>query len=207
VKVIVGLGNPGGAYAGTPHNVGFDVVDRLAAELDGSGRRRFRFQAWVGRAALGGNELLLVKPRTYMNRSGTAVQRVLHYHRLSVSDLVVVVDDADLAFGRLRIRGGGSSGGHRGLGSIIDALGSNAFARVRLGIGRRERDACLAGHVLTPFGAQDRPVARRLVEAAAGAVRCLVSEGLEAAMNRYNGFACGENDTQTREQDKPPGKV
>jgi len=136
VKVIAGLGNPGREYAQTPHNVGFDVVVMLAERLQAEWRNSRRFQARTARATFAGCECLLVQPQTFMNLSGTSVAAVLRYHGGCPADLVVVLDDADLPLGRLRIRKSGSSGGHRGLASVIDVLGGGDFARVRLGVGR-----------------------------------------------------------------------
>ena len=145
MKVIVGLGNPGKAYAHTPHNVGFDVVHELARRLGCTLSLNRRFAARVGRTVGAETELLLVQPQTYMNDSGAAVAPILRYRKLTPADLVVVLDDADLPLGRLRIRKQGSSGGHRGLQSIVDALGTGEFIRVRVGIGRGESGGTRAG--------------------------------------------------------------
>lgn len=186
MKTVVGLGNPGKEYADTPHNAGFSVVDELAAELSCRLSRSWRFRADTGEAAIGGEKVLLAKPRTYMNRSGEAVAAILRWRRLGPQDLIVVLDDADLDAGRLRIRPGGSSGGHKGLASVIACLGTDEFARVRIGIGRRRRGEDLTAHVLAPLGPEERRRMRPAIRSAAEAVRCVVEFGCEAAMNRFN---------------------
>jgi PTH1 family peptidyl-tRNA hydrolase len=188
VKVIAGLGNPGSEYADTPHNVGFDVVALLAERLAAVWRASMRFEARVARADHGGQAWWLVQPQTYMNRSGTSVAPLLRYHGGTPEDLVVVLDDADLPLGRLRIRAEGGSGGHRGLASVIEALGTEAFARVRVGVGRDPEAGGLVQHVLGRFDPARRALARTSVIAAADAVACLVEQGLAEAMNRYNGW-------------------
>lgn len=188
MKVIVGLGNPGRRYENTPHNVGFAAVDALAGMLGCRMRRGLRFRARAGKAAVDTEAVHLLKPETYMNRSGAAVGPFLKYHRGGADDLLVVLDDADLELGRLRVRPAGGSGGHRGLASVIDHVGSDAFARIRIGIGR-QRGGELVQHVLSPIGRADRPVVEQAVARAAEAALCMIREGVEAAMNRYNGPA------------------
>ena len=189
MKVIVGLGNPGPEYEETPHNVGFDVVALLAERLAASWRRSTRFQARLARVERGGEPWLLVQPQTFMNLSGTSVAPVLRYHGCGPEDLVVVLDDADLPLGRLRIRPDGGSGGHRGLASVIEALGTEAFARVRLGVGRDPAvEGGLVDHVLGRFDPARGLAARSMVAAAADAVMCLTETCLAEAMNRYNGW-------------------
>ncbi|MDX9867933.1 MAG: aminoacyl-tRNA hydrolase [Kiritimatiellia bacterium] len=185
--MIAGLGNPGEAYANTPHNVGFDVVDLLAERLGGSWKHSSRFHAFVARTRCAEEPLLLVKPQTFMNLSGTSVVPLLRYYGGEPGDLTVVLDDADLPLGTLRIRAAGGTGGHRGLTSVMEALGSDAFARVRLGVGREGRGS-LADHVLGKFDEARQEKARAVVEAAADAVLCLTEKGLNEAMNRYNGW-------------------
>lgn len=189
MKVIAGLGNPGPEYEETPHNVGFDVVALLAERLAAEWRRSTRFQARLARVDRDGESWLLVQPQTFMNLSGTSVAPLLRYHGGGPEDLVVVLDDADLPLGRLRLRAEGGSGGHRGLASIIEVLGTEAFARVRLGVGRDPAgDGGLVDHVLGRFDPARRQVARRTIAAAADAVECLAQRGLAEAMNRFNGW-------------------
>jgi PTH1 family peptidyl-tRNA hydrolase len=186
VKVIVGLGNPGDEYARTPHNVGFMVVDRLAVRLEAALRASSKFESRLAGAVYGGEELLLVEPQTFMNNSGRAVGAVLAYRKLTLADLLVVVDDADLPLGSLRLRKQGGSAGHRGMESIAGVLGGTEFSRLRVGIGRRERGGGLVRHVLTAFGRDELDVVKGVVEEATEAVLCFVEQGMDAAMNRFN---------------------
>jgi PTH1 family peptidyl-tRNA hydrolase len=184
MKAIVGLGNPGRQYERTPHNVGFAVADELARRAGCAWRSSPRFRAQLSRVRIGEQDALLVKPQTYMNLSGEAVALVLRYHACELADLVVVLDDADLDSGRLRLRADGGCGGHRGLESIIQAVGGEAFARVRVGIGRREGG--LVDHVLAPLAAADYERMRQVIQRAADAVERLVGAGIQAAMNAFN---------------------
>jgi PTH1 family peptidyl-tRNA hydrolase len=184
--VVVGLGNPGERYRRTRHNVGFMVVDALAARW-GAGKGRVEHEAWVAEAHHRQHPLLLVKPQTFMNRSGVAVEPVLLAAGEGPSSLVVVVDDAALPLGRIRVRPRGSHGGHNGLRSLLEVLGTDEFARVRVGIRKGEDEADLAEYVLSEFPQEDVLVVQEMVGAAADAVECLVEEGAEAAMNRFNG--------------------
>jgi PTH1 family peptidyl-tRNA hydrolase len=186
VRVVVGLGNPGERYRRTRHNVGFMVVDDLASRA-GRGRGRQEGDAWVTEAEVGGHPALLVKPLTFMNRSGLAVGPLLAARAASPRDLVVVVDDVALELGRLRVRERGSHGGHNGLRSLVDVLGTEEFPRVRVGIRSGEPPADFAGWVLSDFPADDVLVVQELVGRAADAVACLVRDGAAAAMNRFNG--------------------
>ena len=184
--IVAGLGNPGAQYANTPHNAGFAVVDALARHLDCHLRRSLRFSARTGRATPDSGPVLLIQPRTFMNNSGTAVAAVLHYYKVEPRDLVVISDDADLPLGRLRVRARGSSGGHRGLESIIQSLGTAAFPRVRVGIGRRESGQGLIEHVLSPYTPQEQQQMAVVVDRAVQAVLCIMCSGVEEAMNRFN---------------------
>lgn len=197
MKLIAGLGNPGESYANTPHNVGFDVVDVLAKRLESEWKNSSGFRARVVRTAYAGQTLMLVKPQTFMNLSGTSVAPLLRYYGGEPCDLTVVLDDADLPLGRLRIRASGGSGGHRGLASVIESLGTEAFARVRLGVGREERRG-LVDHVLGKFDGPRQNIVQATVEAAADAVLCLIENGLNESMNRFNGW-CAETE-------QPPGR-
>lgn len=184
--MIVGLGNPGAAYERTPHNAGFQVIDALAERWCCGLRRSARFQAQIGRVAASTGDVRLVKPLTYMNVSGAAVAAVLRYWRGAPEDVIVVLDDADLPLGHLRIRAGGGAGGHKGLQSIIDQLGGAQFARVRLGIGRDAAATPLAEYVLRPMTDTARRALEDVVRTAADAVATIVECGVDAAMNRFN---------------------
>ena len=191
MKMIAGLGNPGETYANTPHNVGFDVVDLLAQRFEAGWKNSSGFHARVARTTCTDGPLLLAKPQTFMNLSGASVAPLLRYYGGSPSDLTVILDDADLPLGRLRIRTSGGSGGHRGLASVIEALGTEAFPRVRLGVGR-EGQSGLVDHVLGKFDENRIRLVRAMIEAAADAAQCLTENGLNEAMNRYNGWNAEE---------------
>lgn len=184
--LIAGLGNPGISYCNTRHSIGFKIIDWLARERNAAGWRS-KCKALVSNTELEGQKIILAKPQTYMNNSGESVACLLHWHRLSDRDLVVVCDDIDLPLGRLRIRGKGGDGGHRGLKSIIDLVGSKDFIRLRVGVGRPlEPDFEIADWVLSRFSSEEEPVVEQIVEKAAQAIKTIAAEGLEKAMNRYN---------------------
>jgi PTH1 family peptidyl-tRNA hydrolase len=186
--MVVGLGNPGGEYDGTRHNIGFAVVDAVAEHLGVDMKNRRRFQADLGDGVRGANKVVLAKPTTYMNRSGLAVRSLVDWLKLSVDSLLVVVDDADLELGRIRVRQGGGSGGHNGMRSIIESLGGREdFPRIRVGIGRAGPvGGDITNHVLARFSVEERAAARQAVNDAAVAVLCCLDEGLAAAMNKFN---------------------
>ncbi len=186
MKIVTGLGNPGARYVGTPHNVGFAVVETLAARLGCTFRAAAKFAAVTAECRHADGPVLLVKPQTFMNRSGESVGAIMRYFDVPPEDLIVVYDDADLEPGRIRIRPSGSAGGHRGLASVIEHAGSQAFPRVRLGIGRADAGAGLIGHVLQPFNKAQRQQAAVMTERAADAVLVLLEAGVEGAMNRFN---------------------
>lgn len=186
MNLVVGLGNPGRDYERTPHNIGFLVVEALADRLGAKLKSSLRFQARTGTALQGGRELLLVEPQTYMNASGVAVGALVRYRKLEPANVLVVCDDADLPLGSLRLRKQGGTGGHRGLASIAQALGTDAYARLRIGIGRGPERRDLVDHVLSAFSAAEWETAQSVVDQAAEAVLCVVEQGMDAAMNRYN---------------------
>ena len=185
MKLIVGLGNPGAKYRGTRHNVGFDVVDLVAA------RRGLAFAACPVAALMArerGPEtrVMLAKPLTFMNLSGGAVQGLRHYYRIEPEALLVVADDANLPLGKLRARPQGSDGGHNGLGSIIESLGTDQFARLRVGVGRGDDRRALADHVLARFDAEEGEEVDWAIDRAAEAVEAFVEHGIDTMMNRFN---------------------
>jgi PTH1 family peptidyl-tRNA hydrolase len=186
--LVVGLGNPGREYDGTRHNAGFAVLDRVAARQGGSFRRKWRLSAAVAEVVLGAGKVTLAKPGTFMNRSGQAVAALVNWLKAAPANLLVVVDDADLPLGQVRLREGGGSGGHNGLRSIIDALGgAEGFPRLRVGIGRTTPvGGDISGHVLGRFAADEQAAAAAALEAAADTVECCLKEGLTTAMNRFN---------------------
>jgi len=186
LRLVAGLGNPGEKYRRTRHNLGFLVIDVLAAR--GAVRAaREEEDAWVAEADVGGESALLMKPLSFMNRSGVPIERLMVKQELAPSDIVVVVDDAALEIGTLRVRERGAHGGHNGLRSIIDLLGTDEFPRVRVGIRKGDPPEDVAAFVLSDFPPEDVLVVQEIVGWAADAVACLLREGAEEAMNRYNG--------------------
>jgi len=185
-KLIVGLGNPGKQYMHTPHNIGFAVIDELAARFALNLRRSFRFRASLADGQLDGIQAFLVKPTAFMNLSGPVVAAIIRHKGFLADDLIVIADDANLPEGQLRIRAKGSSGGHKGLQSIIASLGHDNFTRLRLGIGQARGGDELTEHVLTPFPAAARKKVESMIGKAADAVVFLLKNGVEAAMNMFN---------------------
>jgi PTH1 family peptidyl-tRNA hydrolase len=192
IRLIVGLGNPGREYAHSRHNVGFWCLNRLARRHGIAFSSRGRLAA-VGEGELAGRPVVLAKPRTFVNLSGRAVGHLLRRHRLAPPQLLVVYDDLDLPLGRVRLRAGGSHGGHKGMRSIIDAVGSQDFPRIRIGIGRPQvageptwETEHVVDYVLSSMTADERRILDEAVATAGEAILCLLSEGVEAAMNRYN---------------------
>lgn len=184
MRLIVGLGNPGPAYAETRHNVGFWVVEALAAGAGLKFRRRGEVSSATGR--LSGQTVTLAKPQTYMNRSGPVVAALIGDLGLDLSDVIVVHDDLDLAVGRLRMKSRGGAGGHNGMLSIIDALGSDRFARVKIGVGRPPAGEDAADYVLSSVPPGERSMLDETVQQAAQAVECWIADGVMTAMNRFN---------------------
>lgn len=185
MRLIVGLGNPGPEYAWTPHNLGFLVVDRLA-ERAGARVERPEAMSYIGRARLAGHEMVLAKPQTYMNASGAAVRQLVARLEAAPQELIVISDDVALPWGMLRIRERGSGGGHNGLESVIGALGTSEFIRVRVGIRPEHPVKDLAGYVLRELGKADREEVWEIAGEAAGAVEHILAEGVHRAMSQYN---------------------
>ena len=183
MKLVVGLGNPGRQYAGTRHNVGFDVIDALAE------RHRLDWASAPANAVIAkwrAASVLLAKPLTFMNLSGHAVGELLRFYKIDPVDLLVVVDDVNLEVGRLRARPSGSAGGHNGLKSLVGAFGTEEFARLRVGVGRGDARRDLADHVLAKFDPEERTIVAEAVGRAADAVELFVAEGIGPVMNRFN---------------------
>jgi len=183
VKAIVGLGNPGPRYKGTRHNVGFDVVDELAQ------RARLSFESAPAEALIARwriRDTLLVKPLTFMNLSGQAVGELVRYFKIEVPDVLIVLDEAQLPLGKLRARARGSAGGHNGLKSVIEHLGSDV-SRLRLGVGRGEDQRDLADHVLARFDKFEQADVERMTKRGADAAETFITDGIAAVMNQYNG--------------------
>lgn len=186
MKIIAGLGNPGAEYLSTPHSVGFEAVDAIAAEFGAAWEEKRQYRCLWAQVRIGAEPCILVKPQTYMNLSGESVATVVKYRNATPADLVVVHDDIDLALGRLRIRRGGSCGGHNGVRNIIERLGSQDFVRVKIGVGKDR--ANVVAHVLGKFDPVSRKIADAAVAAAAKAVVAVVHQGAEQAMNLFNSF-------------------
>lgn len=186
MKIFVGLGNPGAEYANTKHNVGFMLADKLAAELNATNWRN-NFNALIAETFFEGEKILIVKPQTFMNLSGEAVVPVADFYKIDLENLIVAHDDMDIPVGTIRLRPKGSSGGHRGIASIIQHFGGlQNFPRVRIGIGRPPANWTVNNHVLSPFNAEDAPKITAAIENLIPAVICIFREGINNAMNKYN---------------------
>ncbi len=185
-KVVVGLGNPGSKYENSRHNIGWMVLDRLADRHGASGKGKTKDAAATARGRIGDDELILVKPLTYMNRSGEAMRKVMARERAPMPDVLVVVDDMDLPFGKLRMKAKGSAGGHNGLRSIIGEMGTEDFARLRVGIGKPTSGAI--GHVLGDFAHAEQQHLDMILDAAADAVELWTEKGPDVVANRWNGW-------------------
>ncbi|HKC55699.1 MAG TPA: aminoacyl-tRNA hydrolase [Vicinamibacterales bacterium] len=187
MKLIVGLGNPGREYRDTRHNVGFMVVDEIATRhsLTMAMAPSQVPDAFIAKK-FGADPLLIAKPLTFMNRSGDAVAALTRYYGIDAADLIVVVDEVALPFGRLRARARGSAGGHNGLKSCIERLGTTEFSRLRLGVGRGDARRDLADHVLSKFEADEQPALGEFIARAADAAEMFAAEGIAKVMNTYN---------------------
>lgn len=186
MKIVVGLGNPGKQYEDTRHNAGWMVLDELADRAGLTGHAKSKDAAATMRGRYDGTDLMLVKPMTFMNESGIAVRKILARERVPLEDMLIVYDDFDLPLGKLRMRETGSAGTHNGMRSIVGELGTQKFARLRLGIGQPSRGAI--GHVLTKFTAAERKVLDEVIDAAADAVEDWVQDGANRAATRWNSW-------------------
>ena len=189
MKLIVGLGNPGRLYENNRHNIGFICLNRFA-KANGLRFDKKHGKARTGAGDVAGVKIVLAKPQTYMNSSGESVSLLVNKFNVDLDDLIIVHDDLDLPLGKIRIRRGGSSGGHKGINSIIDHLGSQDFIRVRVGIGRPEPaqldEKVVMDYVLSDFTSEEKSVIAEVVPRVKEALNCLITEGLVVAMNRYN---------------------
>jgi len=193
LKLIVGLGNPGKAYAHNRHNIGFRCINHLA-RLHSISIKGHQCQSQVGTGKIAGVEVLLAKPKTFVNLSGEAVGRLMRKYSIPVNNLIVIYDDLDLPLGKLRLRPSGSAGGHKGINSIISALGSEDFPRIKVGIGRPTTEDgavitdedVIVGHVLSDFTPQEEAAIKPAIATAAEAIHCILTEGIVAAMNKFN---------------------
>lgn len=185
MKIFVGLGNPTPEYAATKHNVGFMLADRLADKLSADNWRE-KFNAFVAESFFDGEKVLIVKPQTFMNLSGEAVAPIVNFYKIDVENLVVAHDDMDLPLGMIRLRPKGSGGGHHGVESIIQHLGTQNFPRIRIGVGRPPKNWTVNHHVLSPFTQDDADKISAAIEELVPAVLCIFSEGINNAMNKFN---------------------
>lgn len=186
MKLIVGLGNPGREYENTRHNIGFDVIDYLA-ERFGVNINKIKFKGLMGDFIYEGEKIILLKPSTFMNLSGESVREAMDFYKINIDDIVVVYDDIALDVGRIRIRPSGSDGGHNGIKNIIYQLNSDKFKRVRVGVGAPKGD--LVSHVLGKFTQQERSVLEDVIKVSAEAVLDIIKNGVQSAMNKYNGYS------------------
>jgi PTH1 family peptidyl-tRNA hydrolase len=195
MRVVVGLGNPGREYAATRHNVGFMVADRLIRRATGAGNRR-RFRSDVTEGTLANERVVIVKPQTYMNLSGHAVREAASWFHLPVQSILIVYDDLDLPFGTLRLRSSGSGGGHNGLRSVIEQMGTTEVPRLRVGIGRGRSPAI--SQVLSRFTPDEAQAMESIIDNAADAVQCWLQHDLAACMNEYNRTATDIDQANSR---------
>ena len=188
MKIVVGLGNPGKKYVETRHNIGFTLVDNLAKKHAVSFKKSVRLLSETATINLRGEQVLLVKPQTYMNNSGQAVASIKNYYKLTDDDFIIIYDDADLMVGKLRLRAAGSSGGHRGVQSIIEHLSNNKFARIKIGIGKEKSENGLIDYVLGSFSSEEKKTIVPVLETAEEAVTEIIFGEFSDAMNKFNSF-------------------
>lgn len=184
MKIVFGLGNPGIRYRKTRHNIGFQIVDRLAEKYHIRISSK-RFKSLYGKGKINEEEVILAKPMTYMNRSGESVREALDFFHLSPEDLIIVHDDLDLPFGRLRFKQKGGDGGHQGVRSIIESLNQNNFLRLKVGIGRPPEKVDPSEYVLSPFDQIEQSKLGEVISRVAESIEVLIGEGLDKAMNKF----------------------
>ena len=204
--IIAGLGNPTLQYEGTRHNVGFDVIDMLADRYNISVDGR-KGRALIGKGMIGGQKVLLVKPQTYMNLSGESVRALMDYYKLTTDEIVIIYDDISMPVGQVRIRPKGSAGGHNGIKSIIAHLGTQEFPRVRIGVGEKPARMDLADYVLGHFPKEEAETMTTAFKDGAAAVVDMMTEGVEAAMNHFNGAARGEKEKLEKQKEERKEEV
>jgi len=194
MHLIVGLGNPGAEYARTRHNAGFLVVERLAEHWKSGWANERKFVSRIAKAERSGRKVLLCEPQTFMNLSGEAVGALVKYYQLPIARVLVVVDDADLPFGEIRLRPGGGTGGHHGLESVTQHLGSKEYARLRVGIGRKNEVREITNHVLGKFDVTEQELLEKVLSRVTGQIECWLSDGLQKAMSQFNGAISPTNE-------------
>lgn len=184
--LIAGLGNPGKEYDMTRHNIGFEVVDYIADKYNIK-VKKLKFKALYQKAEIEGSEVILMKPQTYMNLSGESIRDAAAFYKIPPEKIIIISDDINLDEGRIRVRKGGSAGGHNGLKSIIYQLASDGFVRIRVGVGEKKQGQDLADYVLSRFSKEQIPLLERAIINAAGAAAEVMAHGVESAMNKFNG--------------------
>jgi peptidyl-tRNA hydrolase, PTH1 family len=185
ISLVFGLGNPGSRYQNTRHNLGFMAVDQISHDFKAP-MTRTKFDAVYGRARIDGTDVVLVKPMTFMNKSGISISRFIGFYHVSTQDVLVIYDDIDLDFGKIKIKEKGGDGGHKGIRSIIDAVGKDDFTRLRIGIGRPEVGIDPADYVLMPFDPEDREMLKQILMTARDAAMTVLCNGAKVGMNRFN---------------------
>lgn len=192
--LIVGLGNPGADYAKTRHNAGFLLVEKLASQWKSAWKNERKFQARVSRTERNGKTILLAEPQTFMNLSGESVGALVRFYHLPPERILVVVDDADLPLGEIRLRPDGGTGGHHGLESVMQHLGSREYARLRIGIGRKDESRQITGHVLGRFSVEENALLEKVLERAGNQLECWLNAGIQKAMSQFNGVVSPTNE-------------
>ena len=204
--IVVGLGNPGRRYAGTRHNIGFNVATRISDDYDIALNIK-RHKAVCGAGYIEGNKVLLALPQTYMNLSGDCVRMLVDYYKIDpASELIVIYDDINLDIGRIRIRGKGSAGGHNGIKDIIEKLGTDEFARIKMGVGGKPEGWDLADHVLARFDKKENEIMREMLGEGAAACRDIITLGVTEAMNRHNGYGRAESEEKKESKENKDSK-
>ena len=186
LRLVVGLGNPGNAYRNTRHNAGFMVADKIAEDFN-IAFNKTKFDSVYGRGLVEKVEVVLAKPMAYMNLSGPPIQKLAHYYRIQCEDMLVIHDDIDLTYGRLKIKEKGGHGGHNGIRSLMAAFGRGDFVRFRIGVGRSEAGGGTTGHVLGRFSTEQSQILNRIITSARDAVVAVLSQGTKVGMNLFNG--------------------
>lgn len=192
--LIAGLGNPGAEYAGTRHNAGFMLVEKLATQWKFDWGSERKFVAKLAKGESLGKRVWLCEPQTFMNLSGESVGALVNFYQVPLANLVVVVDDADLPLGEIRLRPGGGPGGHHGLESVEMQLASRDYARLRIGIGRRNGLRQITGHVLGKFGSEESDLVEKVLVRAANQIECWLTAGIQKAMSQFNGTVSPNNE-------------
>ena len=188
--LIVGLGNPGREYENTRHNIGFAAID-IIAERYNIDVNRTKFKGEYGEGFINGNKVILLKPYTFMNLSGESVREAIDFYKLTEEEVLIIYDDISLEVGRLRIREKGSAGGHNGIKSIINHIGTDVFTRIKIGVGAPKGD--LVNHVLGKFSKEEVNILKQTLDVVAKATEDIIANGAKDAMNKFNGFSCGNN--------------